>query len=341
MFRTTAQLAALSLACLLAAPTASAPADDDPWVVYPGGAGSGAGNHIVLIAGDEEYRSEEGLPMLARILAVHHGFRCTVLFSTDPETGTIDPMNQTHIPGLEHLQDADMLVLFTRFRELPDEDMKHFVEYVEAGKPVLGIRTATHAFDYKRNPESPYSKYTWRNSRWPGGFGRQILGETWVNHHGAHGRQSTRGVIEEENADHPILLGVEDIWGPTDVYGVGQLPKDAKVLVRGQVLQSMEPDAEPLEGKKNDPMMPLIWIRENVRASGETTRVICSTIGSSTDLESEDLRRALVNACYWGAGLEDRIAAESKVDYVGEYAPTPFGHGKFKPGLKPADLALD
>ncbi len=88
-------------------------------------------------------------------------------------------------------------------------------------------------------------------------------------------------------------------------------------------------------------MMPLICIRESEHASGETTRVICSTIGSSTDLESEGLRRALVNACYWGAGLEDRIPAKSRVDYVGEYEPTPFGHGKFKRGVKPSDLALD
>ena len=178
MLPTTRKLAALSIACLYALPAGTAAAEEDPWVVYPGGAGSGAGTHIVLIAGDEEYRSEEGLPMLARILSVHHGFRCTVLVSSDPEKGTIDPMNQTHIPGLEHLDDADMLVLFLRFRELPDEDMKHFVDYIEAGKPVLGIRTATHAFDYKRDKESPYFKYTWRNPLWPGGFGRKILGET-------------------------------------------------------------------------------------------------------------------------------------------------------------------
>ena len=45
---------------------------DDRWVVYQGGQGPGQGKHIVLISGDEEYRSEEGLPMLGKILAVRH-----------------------------------------------------------------------------------------------------------------------------------------------------------------------------------------------------------------------------------------------------------------------------
>ena len=121
-------------------------------LTFPGGEGLGTGKHIVLVSGDEEYRSEEALPMLARILSVHHGFRCTVLFSMDPEQGTIDPENQTHIPGLATVDEADMLVLFLRFRELSDADMRHVVDYVGAGKPLLGIRTSTHAFMYTRHP---------------------------------------------------------------------------------------------------------------------------------------------------------------------------------------------
>ena len=326
---------------LVAALLSQRAVSDDPWLVYEGGEGPGAGKHVVLVAGDEEYRSEEALPMLARILAEHHGFRCTVLFSTDPEDGTIDPTNQTHVPGLERLRDADMLVLFFRFRELPDEDMKHLVEYVESGGPVLGIRTATHAFDYRRNEQSRYASYHWRSSEWPGGFGRQILGETWVNHHGGHGRQSTRGVVAEAERAHPILRGVDDVWGPTDVYGIRDLPEDARVLLWGQVLSGMDPSDPPVEGKLNEPMMPLVWIREYQSASGAPARSICSTIGAATDCASEGLRRALVNACYWGMGLEERIPAESRVDIVGEYAPSAFGFGRFRGGVRPSDLRLD
>ena len=309
-------------------------------LVYEGKEGPGKGKHIVLIAGDEEYRSEEALPMLGKILAVRHGFTCTVLFSLDPETGVIDPGNQTNIPGTELLRDADVMVLFLRFRELPDVQMKPIVAFVESGKPILGIRTATHSFQYKRNKKSPYAHYTSFNKKWRNGFGKQILGETWVSHHGHHGRESTRGIVADDMKGHPIVRGVSDIWGPTDVYGVRKLPEDAKVLVKGQVLAGMKPGDPPLAGRKNDPMMPLIWIREMKMDDGGTRRVICSTIGASQDFESAGLRRCVVNACYWGMGLEAKIPARSDVNYVGKYAPTRFGFKKYTPGIKPSDHAL-
>src|SRR6202453_2051633 len=92
----------------------------DPWVVYEGGEGPGKGKHVVLISGDEEYRSEETLPQLAKILAKHHGCKCTVLFAIDPKTGSINPMVNNNIPGLEALKTADLMIIFTRFRNLPD-----------------------------------------------------------------------------------------------------------------------------------------------------------------------------------------------------------------------------
>jgi hypothetical protein len=324
----------LSLVPLLTAVNAS------DLLVYEGGPGPGSGKHIVLLAGDEEYRSEEALPMLGRILAKHHGFKCTVLFSLDPATGTIDPVNQTNIPGMATLDQADMLVAFLRFRELPDPDMKHFVDYVDSGKPILGIRTSTHAFAYNRNKQSPYAHYDFRSKDWPGGFGQQVLGDTWINHHGHHGQESTRGVINPEYRDHPVLRGVEDIWGPTDVYGLAHLPDDVEVLVRGQVLSGMQPTDPPVQGKKNDPLVPIIWLREYKGRSGNTTQVISSTFGSSVDFQSEDARRLIVNACYWATGLEKRIPARANVDIVGGYEPTLFGFGKFKRGIKPMDLRL-
>jgi hypothetical protein len=310
------------------------------WVTYEGKDGLGKGKHIVFVTGDEEYRSEEVGPMLAKILAVRHGFKCTVLFPLNPADGTIDPLNATNIVGLKVLRDADMMVLFTRFRELPDDQMKYFAEFVNSGKAILGIRTATHAFAIERNKQSPYAEYDWRSKDWPGGFGQQVLGDTWVNHHGDHGKESTRGVINQEVKSHPILRGVDDIWGPTDVYQIAHLPRDAKVLVWGQVLQNMDPTDPPVTGRKNDPMMPLVWFRTYTGESGKTSRILCSTIGAAVDCQSEGLRRLFVNACYWGVGLEDKIPARSNVDYVGEYKPTYFGFGKFVKGVKPADLEL-
>jgi len=309
-------------------------------VVYQGKAGPGQGKHIVFLAGDEEYRSEEGLPMLAKILAVRHGFKCTVVFTLNPADGTIDPLNQTNMPGITALDSADLCVLGLRFRELPDSQMKHFVDYLNAGKPILALRTSTHAFKYDRNKASPYAKFDWHSTTWPGGFGQQVLGETWVDHHGKHGSESTRGVINDALKDHPILRGVSDIWGPTDVYVVSHLPEDARVLVRGQVLSGMKPADPPVEGAKNQPMMPLAWLRNYTGDQGKTSRVFTTTMGAAVDLQSEGLRRLLVNAAYWAVGLERKIPASADVAYVGEYKPGWFGFGKFKPGLKPEDLAL-
>ncbi len=310
------------------------------WITYEGKDGPGRGKHIVFISGDEEYRLEEALPMLAKILAVRHGFKCTVLFAINPADGTITPTVLTNIPGMQALDSADLCFMSVRFRELPDEQMKHFVDYLNAGKPIIALRTSTHAFSYERNKQSPYAKYDWRDRQWPGGFGQQVLGETWVNHHGNHGVESTRGVINPTEKDNPILRGVGDIWGPTDVYTVTHLPKDAAVLVYGQVLTGMKPTDPPVTGPKNNPMMPLVWTHAYTGEAGKTSQTLTSTIGAAVDLENEGLRRLLVNACYWATGLGDKIPAKANVDYVGHYRPLWFGFGKFKAGVKPADLEL-
>jgi hypothetical protein len=218
--------------------------------------------------------------------------------------------------------------------------MKYIDEFVHSGKPILGLRTATHGFAYKRNMDSPYVKYHFRSNDWPGGFGQQVLGDTWISHHGHHRFESTRGVINEAFKDHPILKGVADIWGPTDVYGIKNLVPEAKVLVYGQVLEGMQPTDKPVEGAKNDPMMPLVWVKEYAGEQGKTSQVICTTMGASVDLECEDLRRLLVNSVYWALGLEGKIPDRSNVDYVGSYEPTFYGSGNFKKGLKPSDLGL-
>jgi hypothetical protein len=307
----------------------------DPWLVLEGGDGAGKGKHIVLVSGDEEYRSEEAMPMLAKILAKHHGFKCTVLFPIDPADGTINP-NVSNIPGLEALEKADLLILFTRFRKLPDHQMKHIVDYVESGRPIIGIRTSTHAFA----GGGAFAHYHWQSKEWPGGFGKQVLGETWVNHHGGHGSQSTRGILAKDQANHPILRGIKDgdVWGPSDVYGVKlPLPGDSKPLVLGQVLVGMKFDDKPLEGAKNDPMMPIAWTKTFTGKAGKPARIFTSTLGAATDLVAEGSRRLFVNAAYWCSGLEEKIPDKSNVEIVGNYEPLPFKSNGFKKGVKPED----
>ncbi len=304
-------------------------------VTYEGKSGPGQGKRIVFLSGDEEYRSEQSLPMLAKILAVRHGFTCTVLFPINPADGTIDPVTLTNIPGMSALDSADLCIMSLRFRELPDEQMKHFVDYLERGKPIIALRTSTHAFAYVNNKKSPYAKFDWQSKEWPGGFGQQVLGETWVDHHGSHGKESTAAVINSRNKDNPILRGVGDIWVPTDVYTVRHLPADATVLLRGEVLSGMKPTDAPVTGPKNNPLMPIAWLR-NYKGS----KIFTTTMGAAVDLQNEDFRRLLVNAAYWATGLTDQIPAKANVDYVGEYKPLWFGFGQFAKGVKPDDLQL-
>jgi len=324
---------ALALAGL-ALPGGSAALAGQPWIVLEGKDGPGKGKHIVFVTGDEEYRSEESMPQLAKILATHHGFTCTVLFAINKGDATIDPQTVDDIPGLEALASADLMVMFTRFRELPDEQMKRIIDYTDSGKPILGLRTATHAFRYAKRKDSPYAKYSFDNAEFRGGWGRQVLGETWINHYGDHQKESTRGIPAEGMADHPILRGADDVWGPSDVYGITTLAGDSKPLLLGQVLSGMDPKDPPNTDKKP---VPVAWTKTYTGAKGKPARVFTTTMGHGDDLKSEGFRRLLVNACYWGLGMEEKIPAKSKVDLVGKYEPNPIGFGNQKKGVKPAD----
>jgi hypothetical protein len=306
----------------------------DETLTIPASQGPGNGKHIVLISGDEEYRSEEACPMLAKILSVHHGFETTVLFAINPKTGHINPKIQSNIPGLEVLKTADLVILDLRFRKLPDEQLKHIADYVNTGKPLIGLRTSTHAF---RCGTERFG-IDWNN------FGLNFLGEKWVAHHGKHKVEGARGVIVEDYAKHPILNGVEDIFAPSDVYTVKNLDESkAKVLVRAAITETMEPDSKILCcDSRNKPMQAGIWLHEYTAPNGTKGTSLCSTMGASVDLESEGLRRAIVNAAFYLLDLD--VPEMAKVDYVDPYDPSFFSFQSEEfweeLALKPSDFAL-
>jgi type 1 glutamine amidotransferase len=316
------------------------------WLVFEGN-GKDA-KQIVFISGDEEYRSEEALPQLAKIMA-KQGFTCTVLFAQNPENpGIIDPNYVKNIPGLEALATADLMVIFTRFRDLPDDQMHNIDAFLKAGKPVVGIRTATHAFNFEGDSLSSFTQYGNGHSgdkpEWTDGFGRLVLGEKWIAHHGDHKHQSTRGIIAEGAKTNPITNGLDnvDIWGSTDVYGVRlPLPGDSQVVVLGQVTDrageydeadifyGMKPSDMEIADKNeegvllNDPMMPIAWTKTYQLPTGKPGRAFTSTIGSSSDLLSEGVRRLLVNGMFWAMDLP--VPEKADVEIVGDYHPSAYG----------------
>ena len=288
-----------------------------------------------MIAGDHEYRSEETLPALARILARHYGFKCSVFITTDPRTGFIEP-GSSHISGLEALATADLMVVFLRFQDFPDEQMRHVVEYLDRGGPVVGFRTATHAFQIKR-PDARYLKYTWKggDETYPGGFGRQVLGETWVSHYGKNHAQSSRLILQADQADHPIVRGVKDVWVQSGGYTADPIA-GSTVLALGQILDGMTPDAPAAKDKKE---LPVAWYRTYQGSSGKSGRVFTTTHGASEDLLNEGFRRLAVNGMLWAAGLETSIRAANDISFVGPFQPTTYNFNGHVKGVKPADLA--
>ena len=305
------------------------------WMTYPGGPGPGHGEHVILVAADQEYRSEQVMPMLAKILSKRHGFDCTVLFSLNKKN-EVDPTQKIRwqdktvehsIPGLDHLKSADLLILFSRLITLPDEQIQYIIDYLDSGKPVIGIRTANHGF----LENFPYMKDGKRVR-----FGKDVLGGTFLNHHGNWHRDSTRGIPVEAMKDHPILRGVRDIWGPSDVYRTypegSELPADCKALVYGQPLLGRSPDDDV--NPKKEPL-PIAWTKMWTGNSGKTARIFHVTMGSGKDYESVGLRRLTINASYWCLGMDQTIVPDSNVDYVGEYTPLASGFNYEKLGVVP------
>ncbi len=302
-------------------------------LVFQGTNGPGKGKHIVFLAGDHEYRSEETIPALARILAKHHGFKCSVVFSVDSSSGGIAPASN-HMPGIEALETADLAVFFLRFRDLPADQMKHVTAYTDRGGPVIGLRTATHAFKIKM--DSPFAKYSWdyKGADYSDGWGHQVLGQSWIGHYGRNHQQSTRITVVPEQAEHPILRGVRDIWVQAGGY-VGK-PASGQVLTMAQPLNGMTPDSL-VDATK--PPQPSEWTRTYKAASGKEGRVFTSLYGASEDILNAGYRRLLINAAFWAAGLEAAIKPDLTIDVVGPYTPNTFSNGGHAPGVKPSAYA--
>jgi len=335
MKKLTTGLAFLSV-FLFSLQTASCQNITDYRVVYAGDEGPGKGKNIVLIASDHEYRSEETLPALARILAKRYGFTCTVVFALD-DNGDILP-GGSNLLGLSVLNNADLMIIFTRFLDLPDEEMQHINDYLKRGAPVIGLRTATHAFKNGDNRKWGHYDFQYKGplTAWKDGFGERILGETWVGHYGKNHEQASRLIIEDGQKNHPIMRGVKDVFVQSGGYAAYPEQKGATVLARGQVLNGMTPGspADPTKEK-----LPVAWVRDYQMDSGANGRVFTTTHGASEDLLNEGFRRMLVNACLWTMGLETQIEPAGDVGFVGPYRPTTFKFEGYKRHVKPADLA--
>lgn len=276
---------------------------------------------VVFVTGDEEYRSEESMPMVARLLMREAGVRAEVLFATSD--GVIDPNRLDHIEGLELLEEADMMVLFTRFRQLPEKQAQFILDFAESGKPMAGFRTATHAFRYGDDHD-----FEWLNEEWP----QEVFGLPWIRHHGHESSTQVRTVPDV--SAHPVLRGVVPFHARSWLYESSQLHPRAVPLLTGESVRGADP-----EGERFGPKWPVAWTHR-IRGEGGTSRVFFTTLGHPKDFKRESMRRLALQGIYWALGLEEEIPEEGlPVQLDHPYDPNPSGFGEqFKPNLRPEDL---
>lgn len=302
----------------------------DSYLHFPGETGA---KHIVFLSGDEEYRSEEGLPMLAQMMSRHHGFECSVLFSLNDE-GMVDPENQKSLSNPEILDKADMIVMLLRFRQWDGSAMEKFEAAYLRGVPIIALRTSSHAFIYDK--KSKWHRYSSKSEvqGWERGFGDKVLGEWWGFHHGRHKKEGCRSVVEKEQSENTVLNGVGEFFCLADVYRADP-PRDSTILLRGAVTKSLEPDSVNLEGEKNNPMQPIAWTRLVENEKGNTNRVFMCTMGAAIDLQEESLRRLIANAIFWG--FERVVPEKLNVEIPSSYKPTMYGFKTYKKNMRPVD----
>jgi uncharacterized protein len=289
--------------------------------------------HIVFVSGEEEYRSEESFPMIAKILQRETGAKVSFCFSVD-SAGYIDPNNTKHIAGLEKLKDADLMVMFARFRALPQDELKYITDYVESGKPIIGLRTSTHAFLYQED------SLKHMNNEWP----TKVFGQQWITHHGhfEDGNKPLTKVYLNSIKKQTILNGVKSFDAYSWLYhvdgGEWKLQGDCNILLQGKSLKSNH----EMEGNLDKfPMTnPVAWTKTYTTKSGKSSRVFFTTLGHPYDFKDASMRKLLLNSIFWALDSENKIPENGvNADPVETYEPSNSGFGqKYKKGVKLADL---
>ena len=213
--------------------------------------------------------------------------------------------------------------------------MKHIVDYLESGRPVIGLRTATHSFAYPGNSHSKYKKYQLGQSRRGVRRGlrsasprRNLDHSSCAQRSDEHPRRyRARRRRQPHSARHRRSRNLGQHWR---LWHPPAAVAELQPLLFGEVIEGGKPSGKPVAGKLNNPMMPIAWTRSYSLRRGKTGRVFTTTMGSAADLQNAAFRRLLVNACYWAIGMAEKIPTKAQVDLV----PGPDFHS----GIKPAEL---
>lgn len=247
---------------------------------------------IVFVTGDHEYSGEFTLPLIAAELEKNYGFRTKVLKAYPNQNAEKD------IPGLEALQEADLAVFYLRWRQLPPEQLEYIDKYLKSGKPVMGFRTTTHAFNYPKGDVSEkWNAFGEFALNAPPGWGGKAA-------HTHYGHESSTDVsVIEASKKHPILTGVAPSFHVRSwLYRV--LPdyptKGSEWLLMGK---SVNPDKAAIEN-------PIAWTGTNSFGA----KVFTTTMGHPEDFQVEAFQRLVINAIHWELGKAVPKKWKGKID---------------------------
>jgi type 1 glutamine amidotransferase len=206
---------------------------------------------VCLISGAAEYKSDESLSKLQAYLEKHYAVKCSRAFAA----------SETDLPGLENLDTCDVAVLFTRRLKLAGKQLERITKYCQSGKPLVGIRTASHAIQ------------TWLD------LDREVFGGDYKNHYPEGPLTDVK--IVAATKDHPILKGFAPYRSAGSLYKNPAVAKDATVLLTGAIPEHTE---------------PIAWTR--VHKGG---RVFYTSLGHPRDFAEENYLRLIAHAIFWTA----------------------------------------
>jgi type 1 glutamine amidotransferase len=235
---------------------------------------------IVFVTGDHEYSGEITLPLIAAELEKNYGFRTKVLKAFPNQNA------EKNIPGLEILKEADLVVFYLRWRQLPAEQLEFIDQYLKSAKPVMGFRTSTHSFNFPKGDVSEkWNAFGEFALNAPPGWGGKAA-------HTHYGHKSTTDVsVIPAAKNHPILTGIEPNFQVSSwLYRV--LPdyptKGSEWLLMGK---AVNPDKEAIEN-------PVAWTGRNSFGA----KIFTTTLGHPEDFQVESFQHLIINAVHWELG---------------------------------------
>jgi type 1 glutamine amidotransferase/nicotinamidase-related amidase len=236
---------------------------------------------VIFVSAESEYGAADSLPEFSHGLQMKYGLNCEIIQGSTDKRGK----ERDYIAGMEVLMNADLVVLFVRRRAFPAQQMKYFSDYLERGKPLIALRTSSHAFDTRG--KHPDGHIEWRT------FDPEVLGG---NYNGHHGRGPTTSVNLASGAErHQILAGVQTPFrSKSSLYKANPLAKSTETLLIGTI-----PDKEP---------EPVAWTNRYRKS-----RIFYTSLGNVDDFKNPQFLRLLINAVFWAMEKPvSKIKADSK-----------------------------